>query len=205
VATGVVPSLGRPGGNVTGVSIITTELGVKWIELLRELAPSANRIAYLTDTGSEGGVLVFKRMQEEAHKLKVSVQMFGGQQPKELERSLEAIARERFAGLIVSPTARLNDHRAQIVQFAARQKLPNIHGAREYAEAGGLVSYSPDLNGVYQRAADYVHRIAQGAKPAELPVERPTAIRMVLNLKTARSLGIPIPPSIRHRADELID
>lgn len=205
IATGLVSSFGRPGGNATGVSIITTELGTKWIELLRELAPTAKRIAYLTDTGSEGGVLVFKRMQEQAHKLDVSVEMFGGQQPKELERSLETIARERFAGLIVGPTARLTDHRPQIVQFAARQKLPTVYGAREYAEAGGLLAYGPDLSGAYQRAADYVHRIAQGAKPAQLPVERSSSIRMVLNLKTARALGIAVPDSIRHRADDLID
>lgn len=205
VATGLVASFGRPGGNATGLSIITPELGTKWIELLRELVPGAKRVAYLTDTGSEGGMLVFKRMQEQARKLDVAVEVFGGQHPKELERSFEAIARERFPGLIVGATARLSDHRRQIVQFAAQHKLPAIYAQREYADAGGLLSYAPDLRAMYRRAADYVHRIAQGAKPSELPVERPTTIRMVLNLKTSRALGIPIPPSIRHRADELID
>jgi putative tryptophan/tyrosine transport system substrate-binding protein len=205
VAAGLVAGFGRPGRNATGVSINTVELGPKWIELLRELAPGAKRIAHLTDTGSEGAVLIFKRMQEQARKLGVSVEMFGGQQPKDLERSLEAIAKEGFAGLIVGATARLADHRAQIVQFSARQKLPTIYGQREYVDAGGLLSYAPEFSGTYQRAADYVHRIAQGAKPSEMPVELPSTIRMVLNLKTSRALGIPIPPSIRHRADELID
>jgi putative tryptophan/tyrosine transport system substrate-binding protein len=205
VATGLVASFGRPGGNATGLSIITPELGTKWIELLRELVPGAKRVAYLTDTGSEGGVLVFTRMRDEARKLDVTVEMFGGQQPKELERSFEAIARERFAGLIVGASARLSDHRLQIVQFAAQHKLPTIYAQREYADAGGLLSYAPDLDSMYRRAAEYVHRIAQGAKPADMPVERPSTIRMVLNLKTSRALGIPIPSSIRHRADELID
>lgn len=205
VASGLVTSLARPGGNATGLSIFTTELGAKWIELLREVAPEAKRIAYLTNTGSAGGVLVFKRMQEQARKLDVTLEMFGGQQPKELERSLEAIARERFAGLIVGATARLSDHREQIVRFSAQHKLPAIYAQRAYADAGGLLSYGPDLSGMYQRTADYVHRIARGAKPSELPVERPTTIRMVVNLKAFRTLGIPIPSSIRHRADEVIE
>lgn len=205
VGAGLVKSFARPGGNATGVSIITTEIGVKWIELLREISPGAKRIAYLTDTGSAGGMLVAKRMQEEARKLDVTIDVFGGQQPKELERSLEAIARGRYAGLIVSPTARLADHRQEIVRFAAQYRLPAIYGQREYADLGGLLAYAPDFGVIYQRTADYVHRIAQGAKPSDLPVERPNAIRMVLNLKTSRALGIPIPSSVRHRADELID
>jgi putative ABC transport system substrate-binding protein len=205
VGVGLVTSLARPGRNATGISIITAELGPKWVELLRELAPGAKRVAHLTDTGSEGAMLISKRLQEHAQKLGVAIEIFGGQHPMELERSLDAIGRGRFGGLIVGATARLSDHRQQIVRFAAQHKLPTIYGQREYVDAGGLVSYSVDLSATYQRAADYVHRIAQGAKPSELPIERPTNIRMVLNLKTARTLGITIPPSVRHRADELID
>jgi putative tryptophan/tyrosine transport system substrate-binding protein len=205
VAAGLVKSLARPGGNATGISINATELGVKLVEVLRDIAPDAKRVAYLTDTGSAGGMLVFQRMQDQASKLGVALQVFGGQQPKELERSLEAIAREPFAGLIVSPTARLFDHREQIVQFAARQKLPAVYARREYTDGGGLLSYGVDIHAMCRRTADYVHRIAQGAKPADLPIERPDTFRMVLNLKTSRALGIAIPPSIRHRADELID
>lgn len=205
IAAGLVKSFGRPGGNATGVALITTEIGPKWLELLRELAPSAKRVAYLTDTGSEAAVLVFKRMQAHAGELGVAIEMFPGQQPKDLERSLETIVRERFAGLVVGASARLSDHRTQIVQFAARQKLPAVYAVRAYADAGGLVAYGPDVRYLYRRTADYVHRIAQGAKPAETPVERPDTVRMVLNLKTARALGIAVPPAIRHRADELID
>ena len=124
VATGLVVSLARPGKNATGFSIITAELGPKWIELMRELVPGAKRIAHLTDTGSAGGIEVINRMEAQARKLGVTLETFGGQRPKELERALEVIARERFDGLIVGATARLSDHRQQIVQFAAQQRLP---------------------------------------------------------------------------------
>ncbi len=205
VALGVVASLARPGGNATGTSIISTELGAKWVEILREIAPTAKRVAYIADTSSEGSLLAFKRVEEHARTLNVTVQLFGGRQRQQLERSLEAVAQGRFAGLIVHSSAVLLAHREQIVQFAAQQKLPAVYGRRDYADAGGLLSYSVDIGIMYRRSADYVDRIAKGAKPAELPVERPDTVRMVLNLKTARAQGINIPPSIRHRADELID
>ena len=205
VATGLVASLARPGGNATGSSIISTELGAKWIELLLEIAPRAKRIAYITNTSSSGAVLAFKRLQEQARKMDMTVELLGGQDPMQLKQSFDSIARERFSGLIVGSSGALLDHREQIVQFAARQKLPAVYGRREYADAGGLLSYGADVTVGYQRAADHVHRIAQGAKPADMPVERPSTVRMVLNLKASRAMGIAIPPSIRHRADELID
>ena len=205
VASGFVASLARPGANATGVSNISSEVGTKWLELLRELAPAAKRIAYLGDTSNEGSMLVFKRMQEQARKIDATVEMFGGQDAKQLDQSFEAIVRHRFNGLIVANQAVMLEHRKQIVQFAARQKLPAVYGRRDYSDVGGLLSYGADWTMQYQRAADYVHRIAQGTKPADLPVERPSTVRMVLNLKTSRVLGIPIPDSIRHRDDELID
>jgi putative ABC transport system substrate-binding protein len=205
VATGLVAGLARPGGNATGLSIITGELGAKWVELLREIAPGAKRVAYLSDMSNKGSVVVFNQLQEHARSLGVTVEMFGGQNPDELERSLDAIARQRFAGLIVGAPGTLVDNREQIVQFAARQKMPTVYARREYVDAGGLLSYGADLGVMYQRTAEYVHRIAQGAKPADMPVERPSTVRMVLNLRTSRTLGIALPSSIRHRADELID
>ena len=205
IGTGIVASLARPGGNVTGLSIMSGELSGKWIELLREIAPGAKRLAFLTNTSSQSSLLTFKRLQDEARRLNVTIELFAGQQRPALERSLEAIARERFGGLIVGNPSAMLDYREQIVQFAARQKLPAVYARREYVDAGGLVSYGVDSTFLYVRAADYVHRIVQGAKPSELPVERPSTVRMVLNLKTSRALGIAIPASIRHRADELID
>ena len=205
VAAGLVASLARPGGNATGSSIISTELGAKWVELLREIAPGAKRVAYLTNTSSEGAVLAYKRLAEQARKLDVAIEMLGGQDPTRLKQSLDAIARERFAGLIVGSSGILLEHREQIVQFAAQHKLPAVYGRREYTDAGGLLSYSADTTVTYLRAADHVQRIAQGAKPAEMPVERPNAVRLVINAKTSRALGIAIPQSISSRADELVD
>jgi len=205
VGAGLIASLARPGGNATGYSMISTELGAKWIELLREIAPGAKRVAYLTNTGSGGAVLAFKRLQEEARKLGVTVQMLAGQDPARLKQSLDAIVRERYAGLIVASSGSLLDHRDQIVRFAAQHKLPAVYARREYVAAGGLLSYGADTTALIQRAADYVDRIARGAKPSEMPVERPSAVRLVLNAKTSRALGMPIPSSIRSRADEVID
>ena len=205
VGSGLVKSLARPGGNATGLSIVTGEIGVKWLQLMRELAPGAKRLAYLTDTRNPGSVLVFKRLQDEGRKLDVVIEMFAAHQRQDLERSLETIARERYAGIIVGNSSGVLDHRQQIVRFAAQHKLPAVYARREYADAGGLVSYGADQAPAYARMADYVHRIVQGAKPAELPVESPSNVRMVLNLKTSRTLGIAVPQSVRHRADELID
>jgi putative tryptophan/tyrosine transport system substrate-binding protein len=204
VASGLVASLARPGGNATGLSVITPELGAKWLELLRDIAPHAKRVAYFGDTANPGSVLVFNRLRDHSRRLDVAVEMFDGK-PNEIERSFDAIARERFDGLIVGATGTILDSRDRIVQFAARQKLPGVYAHREYAEAGGLLSYGTDSAVMHQRTAEFVHRITQGAKPSEMPVERPTIIRMVLNLKTSRAQGITIPPSMRHRADELID
>jgi putative ABC transport system substrate-binding protein len=131
VGAGLVASLGRPGGNATGLSIMTTELGAKWIELLREIAPKAKRVAYLSDMSNKQSVLVFDRLQEYARSLDVAIEMFDAAQPKKIERSFEDIVRERFTGLIVGSPATLLDHREQIVQFAARQKLPTVYARRE--------------------------------------------------------------------------
>lgn len=205
VASGLVASLARPGGNVTGTSAISTEMSAKWIELLLELAPGAKRLGFLTDTSNPGSVLLFRSTEEQAQALNVTVQLLNGRQRSELEKSFESIVHQRIEGLIVSVTAVLVDHRDQIVQFAARQRLPVLYARRDYMDAGGLVFYGVDLGVIYSRAADYVHRIAQGARPADLPVERPTVIRLVLNRKTARELGLTVPPTVLVRADELIE
>lgn len=131
--------------------------------------------------------------------------MLDGRKRAELERSSATIKREGVQGLVVGATGVLLEHRDKIVDFAAQEKLPVVYGRRENVDAGGLLSYSADLQWLFQRPADYVHRILQGAKPADLPVERPTSLRMVLNLRTARALGITIPASVRLRADEVIE
>jgi len=205
VGTGLVATLARPGGNVTGVSIIATEIVGKQLELLREMAPAAIRLAWLTDASNKASVAVFRQLEEHARAINVMVQMLDGRQRTELERSFATIKHERVQGIFVATTSVLLEHRDQIVQFAAREKLPVVYGRREYVDAGGLLSYSADLQSAYLRGADYVHRILRGAKPADLPVEQSSKVLMVLNLKTARTLGIKIPDSVRLRVDEVIE
>lgn len=205
VGSGLVPNLGRPGGNVTGFSPMQAEIGGKWIELLRELAPGLKRAAYLTDTGNGGEMLVFEQIRLRASSLGVDVQVFDGIAPGALDRSFDAIAGGRFDGLMVALTQALLPHRDQIVAFASRKRLPAVYARREYPDAGGLISYGADTIPLFARAAEYVQRIAQGAKPADLPVERPTYVRMVVNQRAARAQGIRIPQSVLVGADEVID
>ncbi len=205
VGSGLVPNLGRPGGNATGFSPMQAEIGGKWIELLRELAPGLKRAAYLTDTGNGGEMLVFEQIRLRATSLRVDVQVFDGIAPGALDRSFDAIAGGRFDGLMVALTQALLPHRDRIVAFASRKPLPAIYARREYPDAGGLISYGADTIPLFARAAEYVQRIAQGAKPADLPVERPTYVRMVVNQRTARAQGFRIPQSVLVGADEVID
>lgn len=205
VGSGLVASLARPGGNVTGVSINTPEIGGKQLELLREMAPAAIRLALLTDVSNKSSMAVFRQIEGHARAMNVSIRLLDGRQRIELERSFETIKRERLQGFIVGTSRATVEHRDQIVQFAAKERLPVVYGRREYVDSGGLLSYSVDIQFGYVRGADYVHRILKGAKPADLPVEQSSNIRMVLNLKTARTLGLKIPDSVRLRADEVIE
>jgi putative ABC transport system substrate-binding protein len=205
VGSGLVASLARPGGNVTGTSIQITEIGGKQFELLREMSPAAIRLAYLSDASNKSSVATFRQVEGHARAMNVTIRMLDGRKRTDLERSFETIKRERVQVLIVSSASVLLEHRDQIVRFAAQEKLPVVYGNRVYVVAGGLLSYSVDLEFGYLRSADYVQRILQGAKPAELPVEQVSRVRMVLNLKTARALGITVPASVRLRADEVIE
>lgn len=205
VGAGLVASLARPGGNVTGTSGITVEMGGKQLELLREMSPAAIRLPYLTDASNKASVAAFRKVEEHARAVNATIRMLDGRKRSELERSFETIKREGVQGLIVGATPVLLEHRDQIVQFAARERLPVVYGRREYVDAEGLLSYSADLPFAYLRGADYVHRILQGAKPAELPVEQASRVRMVVNLRTARALGVAISGQLRLRADEVIE
>jgi len=205
VRDGIAASLARPGGNLTGLSIISSELGLKWIELLREIAPGAKRFAFLGDTSNIAGTRNFDQLREQLRALGVTIQIFDAHRRDELGRSFDAIARERYEGFYLGNSATILANRDRILQFAAQQKLPAVYPRREYVDAGGLLFYGADLSVSYLRAAEYVLRIAQGAKPAELPIERPDVVRMVVNLKAARAQGIGIPKSILVRADEVIE
>ena len=205
VGSGLVANLGRPEGNVTGLSPMQAEIGGKWIEILRDLVPHLKRAAYLTDTGNSGEMLVFDQLKARASSLGIGVQVFDGIQPGALERSLATIAAERYDGMVVALTLALLPHRDRIVGFAAQRRLPAVYARREYPDAGGLLSYGADTAALFRRAADYVHRIAQGTKPADLPVERPTLVELVVNQRAARAQGIKVPQSILVSADDVIE
>ncbi len=205
VATGLVASLARPGGNATGMSTLTTDLISKQFELLQDISPGGKRFAYLSDPYNQAVLLAYRQLQEHAHARKLSIQLFDGRERSELERSFAAIKREGLQGIVVGTVAVVLPHRDQIIQFAMREKLPVVYGRREYVDAGGLLSYSADFQLVHARAADYVYQILKGAKPEDLPVEQSRKMLMVLNLKTARALGIKIPESVRVRVDEVIE
>lgn len=205
VGTGLVKSLSRPGGNVTGFSASSPEIALKAIELLREMAPGIKRIAYLADPSNPASVTVYSRMEELARKLNMSIQLLDGIGQAALERSFALIGKEQIQALVVSASGGVLEQRNQIVLFAARKKLPVVYTRRDYVDEGGLMSYGIHRIPLYVRSAELVHRILQGAKPGDIPVEQIAVIQMVLNLKTARAQGIRIPDSVRLRADEVIE
>ena len=205
VGSGLVTNLARPGGNVTGFSPMQAEIGAKWIELLRAIDPKLRRAAYLTDTGNEGEMRVFASLRDRAAALGATVTVYDAVQPGALDRAFEAIVRDRNEGLAVGLTAAMLAHADRIVRFAGDRKLPAVYARRDYPDAGGLMSYGADSTPLYAKTADYVHRIATGTKPGDLPVERPMAVRMVVNRRAAKAQGIVLPPTILAAADESID
>ena len=205
IAAGLVASLARPGGNVTGTANVLSEIIGKQLELLRAVAPAATRIVYLSDASNKAVSATYRELEANARTLKLTIRLLDGRKRTELERSFETIKRERMQALMVGASGTLLEHRDQIVQFAAREKLPVVYARREYVDSGGLFSYSADYQWLYQRGADFAHRILSGARPADLPVERSSNLRMVLNLKTAHTLGIKIPESVRLRVDEVLE
>lgn len=204
VGSGLVTSLARPDGNITGITNFGRDMAGKWLELVREIAPTASSLALLTDTDNKASMLIFRELQARARPLGIAVQVFDGRNRSNVERAFGAIARERMDGLIVSAAGALLEQRRQIIETAAHQRIPAVYGRTAYVDAGGLLSYGADLGPLWTRAADYVHRILQGTKPAELPIEQASTFKLVLNFKTAKALGLKIPQSILVRADVVI-
>jgi putative ABC transport system substrate-binding protein len=205
LGAGLVASLARPGGNVTGISIVATETSQKTLELLHELLPGAQRIAYLTDPANPVVAIAYSRLEEKARALKLSLQMLDGNGSAALERSFAAIRQGRVQGLLVGFVGTLTFHRDEIVRFAAREKLPTVYGWSGYVHAGGLMSYDVDRKSGRPRAAELIQKIFRGTKPADLPVEQISKTLLSINMKTSRALGIKIPESILLRADEVIE
>jgi putative ABC transport system substrate-binding protein len=204
VAAGYVESLARPGGNVTGFMIFEYSMGGKWLELLKQIAPGVTRAAVLRDP-TQSGASQFTAIQTVAPSLRVEVSPVNTRDAGEIERAVAAFARAPNGGLIVTAGAAVTLHRELIITLAARHKLPAVYYERFFAVAGGLVSYGPDYVDQYRRAAGYVDRILKGEKPADLPVQAPTKYELVVNLKTAKALGLTVPPSVLARADEVIE
>jgi putative tryptophan/tyrosine transport system substrate-binding protein len=205
VGAGFVDSLARPGGNITGFISFEYSMGGKWLELLKQTAPGVTRAAVLRDATQGSGTSQFAAIQAVAPSLSVEVNPVNMRDAGEIERAVTTFARSPGGGLIVTAGAAATRHRDLIIALAARHKLPAVYYARFYAAGGGLMSYGPDFIDQYQRAAGYVDRILKGEKPADLPVQTATKYELVINLKTAKALGLTVPPAVLARADEVIE
>jgi putative tryptophan/tyrosine transport system substrate-binding protein len=205
VANGFVASLAQPGGNATGFTIYEYGISGKWLELLKEIAPRVTRAAVLRDPSIASGIGQLAAIQGVAPTFGVELQPVGVRDVAEIERAFTAIARGSNAGLIVLASPLSIVHRELIIALAARHQLPAVYPLRVFVASGGLISYGPDTIDPYRRAAGYVDRILRGEKPADLPVQAPTKYETVVNLKTAKALGLELPPTVLARADEAIE
>jgi putative tryptophan/tyrosine transport system substrate-binding protein len=202
VATGLVTTLARPGGNITGLTILSPELSGKRLELLKETLPTVIRVAHLWDANSPG--TGFKAAEAAAPALGLQVQSLEVRSSNDFKAVFEAALRERAHALAAAPSPTFVTHRKPIIDFAAKNGLPAIYPTLEFTDAGGLMSYGPSYHDLFRRAAVYVDKILKGAKPDDLPVELPTRFELVINLKTAKQIGLTIPPNLLARADRVI-
>jgi putative ABC transport system substrate-binding protein len=205
VGAGFVDSLARPGGNVTGFMTLEFSFAGKWLELLKQIAPGVKRAAVLRDASQGGGTSAFAVIQAMGPSLGVEVTPVNLRDASEIEQAIVGFARSADGGLIVTPGGSAAIHRHLIIALAARHKLPAVYPGRHFAAGGGLISYEPDYIDQYQRAAGYVDRILKGEKPGDLPVQMPTKYELVINLKTAKALGLTVPDTLLARADEVIE
>ena len=205
VAAGFVESLARPGGNATGFMTFEYGMAGKWLELLKQIAPVVTRVAVLRDPAIPTGPAQFGVIQAAAPSAGMEVRTVDVRDAREIERGIAALARASNGGLIITASAGSQVHHNLIITLAARHKLPAVYYERLFASAGGLISYGPDFVDRFRRAAGYVDRILKGEKPADLPVQAPTKYELVINLKTAKALGLEVPPSLLARADEVIE
>jgi putative ABC transport system substrate-binding protein len=202
---GFVDSLSRPGGNATGFMLFDYSLSTKWVELLKEIAPGVKRAAVLRDPAIASGIGQWGAISSAAPSLGVEVSPVNVRDAAEIERDLAAFAGSGNGGLIVTGSPLSIVHRELIISLAVRHKLPTVYFQRHFVAGGGLISYGPDMADHSRRAAGYVDRILKGEKPADLPVQAPTKYDLVVNLKTAKALGLTIPPAVLARADEVIE
>jgi putative ABC transport system substrate-binding protein len=205
VGAGFVDSLARPGGNATGFTVFEYGMSGKWLELLKQIAPAVTRAAVLRDPTIASGIGQFAAVQAVAPSLGVDLSAVDVRDAGEIERAVTAFARSSNDGLIVTASALATRHRDLIIALAARLRLPAVYPYRFFVTIGGLISYGPDFVDQYRQAAGYVDRILKGEKPAELPVQAATKYELAINLKTAKALGLTVPPAVLARAGEVID
>jgi len=205
IGAGFVASLARPGGNATGFTMFEYGLSGKWLELLKQIAPGVTRAAVLRDPSIASGIGQFAAVQAVAPSFGVELSPVDVRDAPEIERAVTAFVQSGNGGLIVTPSPVANRYRDLIATLAARHRLPAVYGSRQYVAAGGLMSYGPDLIDQFRRAAGYVDRILKGEKPAELPVQTPTKYELVINMRTAKALGLDVPATVLARADEVIE
>ena len=204
VGSGFVKSLARPGGNITGFTQFEYSLAAKWVELLKQIAPHVTRAAVIRDPTRGPGIGQFAVVQAVAPSLGMELSPINALDVSEMESEIAAFARSPNGGLVVT-VGGTAFHRDLIIALAAKHRLPAVYPYRYFVSGGGLISYGPDTIDQYRRAADYVDRILKGEKPADLPVQAPTKYELVINLKTAKALGLTVPPSLLARADEVIE
>jgi ABC-type uncharacterized transport system substrate-binding protein len=204
VLSGVVSSLARPGGNVTGLSAVVVEVSGKRLELIREVAPGVSRVAALFNMSNPNDALQWKEIETAAPSLRVQLQLLDVRKPSDFAGAFDAAVKGRAGALVVGLDALTWANHRPIVDLAAKHRLPAIYGGREFVNAGGLIAYGVSYPHLYHRAANFVDKILKGAKPADLPVEQPSKFELVINLKTAKALGLTIPQSLLQRADEVI-
>ena len=205
IGAGLVESLARPGGNVTGLSNQISDTGGKKLEFLREIVPSLRRLAILANAGNPATLLEMVEAQAAARKLGLEVTISEVRRAEDITPAFDALVEAHTDALYICTDPLLNAYRIRVNTLALAARLPTIHGLREYVEAGGLMSYGPNLPGLFRRAADFVDKILRGAKPADIPVEQPTKFDFVINLTTAKALGLTVPQSLLASADEVIE
>jgi putative ABC transport system substrate-binding protein len=205
VGSGLVASLARPGGNVTGTSLMAPDLGGKRLELAKELLPDISRAAILWNAANPYSALVFKETMRAAGTMGIELKSLEVRTPADIDGALDVAAGQHADVLVTVEDPLTNDHRRKIAEFAAGKRLPTVAGLRIFVDAGGLMSYGANVGDVFRQSVGYVEKVLKGAKPSELPVEQPTRFELVINLKTAKALGLNIPPLILARADEVIE
>ena len=205
VGAGLIVNLARPGGNITGLTSTGAELGGKRLELIKQVIPKASRVAVLYNPADRSNVLAFEQLQEAAPNLRLILQPLAVREPGQFEAAFSAMTREHANAMIVAPGVLTDEHKELLVSHAAKRRMPAMWGHRHFVDAGGLMSYAVNFSDQIRQSAVYVDKILKGARPGDLPVEQPTRYELVINLKTAKALGLKIPPLVLGRADQVIE